>query len=91
MSEKKLDTYKRVHFAVMAIEASARKAHLTGWEIHDRLKRQDLIHKRLMRHYDQLHTQSLSWVADDTLETLKNWEREVQFVDSVIVEIKEEE
>ena len=44
--------------------------------MHDRLKRLDLIHKRLFRHYDQLHTQSLEWVVDDTIETLQNWERE---------------
>lgn len=62
----------------MAIEASAKKANVSGKEMHDRLKRQDLIHKRLMRYYDQLHTQSLEWVVDDTLETLHNWEQESQ-------------
>lgn len=67
---------RKVHFAVMAIEASAKKANITGKEMHDRLKKQDLIHKRLFRYYDQLHTQSLDWVVDDTLETLRNWERE---------------
>jgi hypothetical protein len=60
----------------MAIEASARKAHLSGKEMHDRLKRQDLIHKRLFRYYEQLHTQSLEWVTNDTIETLHNWEQE---------------
>lgn len=60
----------------MAIEASAKKANMTGKEMHDRLKRQGLIHKRLFRHYDQLHTQSLEWVVDDTIETLYNWEQE---------------
>lgn len=44
--------------------------------MHDRLKKQGLIHKRLFRHYDMLHTQSLEWVADDTVETLRNWEQE---------------
>lgn len=44
--------------------------------MHDRLKKQGLIHKRLFRHYDMLHTQSLKWVADDTVETLRNWEQE---------------
>ena len=39
-----------------------------------RLKRQDLIHQRLMRHYDLLHTQSLDYVAEDIAETLQNWE-----------------
>lgn len=70
------ETYRKIHFAVMAIEASATKAHMPGWEMHDRLKRQGLIHKRLFRHYDELHTQSLEWVVDDTLETLHNWEHE---------------
>ncbi len=70
------DTYKKIHFAVMAIEASAKKAHLSGKEMHDRLKRQGLIRQRLFRHYEQLHTPSLEWVADDTIETLHNWEQE---------------
>ena len=69
-------TYRKIHFAVMAIEASAKKANMTGKEMHDRLKRQGLIHKRSFRHYDQLHTQSLEWVVDDTIETLHNWEQE---------------
>lgn len=68
--------YNKIHFAVMAIEASAKKAGTTGKSMHDRLKAQELIHKRLFRHYDQLHTQSLEWVVDDTLMTLNNWEQE---------------
>lgn len=71
-------TYNKIHFAVMAIEASAKKAGVTGKSMHDRLKAQGLIHKRLFRHYDQLHTQSLDWVVDDTLVTLNNWEQEQQ-------------
>ena len=62
---------------MMAIEASAKKANISGKEMYERLKRQDLIHQRLFRYYDQLHTQSLQWVVDDTLETLENWEKEV--------------
>lgn len=76
MENYQTDTYKKIHFAVMAIEASARKANLSGKEMHDRLQRQGLIHKRLLRHYEQLHTQSLDWVVDDTIETLHNWEQE---------------
>lgn len=72
------DTYRQVHFAVMAIEASAKKEKISGREMHDRLKLQDLIHKRLFRYYDQLHTQSLEWVVDDTIETLHNWEQEMK-------------
>ena len=70
------ETYNKVHFAVIAIEASAKKAGLSGEEMHARLKRQDLIHRRLFSYYDQLHTQSLDWVADDVIETLNNWEQE---------------
>ncbi len=60
----------------MAIEASAKKANISGKEMYDRLKKQGLIHLRLFKYYDQLHTQSLDWVANDTIETLKNWELE---------------
>ena len=99
MEEYQTETYKKIHFAVMAIEASAKKAHLSGKEMHDRLKRQDLIHKRLLRHYEQLHTQSLEWVTDDTIETLRNWEQEekeegvkyLTFAESIVVDSEEDE
>lgn len=70
------DTYRRIHFAIMAIESGARKLGITGKEMHDRLKAQGLIHRRLINRYDDLHTQSLDWVADDISETLINWEKE---------------
>ena len=70
------ETYRKVHFAVMAIEASAKKLHLSGHEMYRRLRAQGLIHNRLFRHYELLHTQSLDWVVDDTIETLHNWENE---------------
>lgn len=70
------DSYRKVHFAVMAIEGSAEKQQVSGQEMYRRLKRQDLIHRRLFRHYELLHTQSLEWVVDDTIETLLNWEKE---------------
>ena len=70
------DISRKIHFAVMAIEASAIKANVSGKEMYDRLKKQGLIHLRLLKYYDQLHTQSLDWVANDTIETLKNWELE---------------
>lgn len=72
------ETYRKVHFAVMAIEASAKRQNVSGREMHRRLKEQGLIHRRLFRHYELLHTQSLDWVVDDTLETLHNWENEVR-------------
>lgn len=71
------DLYNRIHFVVMAIEGGARKLHISGRTMHDRLKAQGLIHNRLLARYDDLHTQSLDWVADDIVATLKNWEAEV--------------
>ncbi len=71
------DMYRRIHFAVMAIESGARKLGISGKEMHDRLSKQGLIKNRLIKRYDQLHTQSLDWVADDISETLLNWEAEL--------------
>ena len=68
------DVYPRIHFAVMAIESGARKLGISGKEMHDRLSKQGLIKNRLIKRYDELHTQSLDWVAEDISETLLNWE-----------------
>ena len=76
--QKSIDTptYRKIHFAVMAIESGARKLNISGREMEQRLQKQDLIRRRLIGHYDLLHTQSLEYVADDIAETLINWERE---------------
>ena len=71
------EIYNRIHFAVMAIECGARKLGISSKEMHERLLKQGLIHRRLIKKYDVLHTQSLDWVADDISETLLNWEAEV--------------
>lgn len=68
------EIYRRIHFAVMAIESGARKLGISNKEMHDRLRKQGLIRNRLFKRYDTLHTQSLDWVADDISETLLNWE-----------------
>lgn len=47
--------------------------HVSGAEMYRRLKAQNLIHDRLFARYNDLHTQSMDWVAHDTVETLKNW------------------
>lgn len=70
------EKYRRIHFTVMAIEGSARKLNISGQEMYRRLSKQDIIHSRLLKHYELLHTQSLDWVIDDTIETLENWEKE---------------
>ncbi|CAK7074013.1 MAG: hypothetical protein PARBB_03502 [Parabacteroides distasonis] len=62
------ETYRRIHFAVMVIESGARKLGISGKEMHDRLQKQGLIHRCLIKKYEDLHTQSLDWVADDISE-----------------------
>jgi len=70
------ETYRKIHFAVMAIESGAAKLNISGQEMEDRLQKQDLIRQRLFKHYEMLHTQSLEYVADDIVETLVNWEND---------------
>lgn len=69
--------YRKIHFAVMAIESGARKMNIPAPQMVKRLNKVELIHKRLIRHYDMLHTQSLEYVTDDIVETLRNWEARV--------------
>lgn len=77
MSEPTIEsTYRKIHFAVMAIESGAKKLNISGREMEQRLQKQDLIRRRLIGHYDLLHTQSLEYVANDIAETLINWESE---------------
>lgn len=66
--------YRKIHFAVMAIESGAKKMNIPAQQMVERLNKTNLIHKRLLRHYDMLHTQSLEYVTDDIVETLKNRE-----------------
>ena len=68
------DTYRKIHFAVMAIENGAKKMDIPAQQMVIRLNNVGLITKRLLRHYDMLHTQSLEYVTDDIIETLKNKE-----------------
>ena len=69
------EEYRKIHFAVMAIESGAEKLNISGQEMEDRLQKQDLIRKRLLDQYEMLHTQSIDYVADDITETLLNWEQ----------------
>ena len=59
---------------MMAITKGAEKLGIPEWEMYRRLKQQGLVHNRLFGHYEQLHTQSQQYVADDIVETLLNWE-----------------
>lgn len=68
------EAYDKVHFAVMAIENGAQKLNIPAQSMEQRLMKTDLIRKRLFRHYDVLHTQSLEYVTDDIVEALQNRE-----------------
>ena len=72
MSEK--EKYNKIHFAIMAIESGAQKLNISAPQMVFRLNKAGLIHKRLFRYYDILHTQSLDYVTNDIIETLKNRE-----------------
>lgn len=71
------EIYRKIHFAIMAIENGARKMEIPAQQMVSRLNNVDLINKRLIRHYDILHTQSLEYVTDDIVETLKRKEQQL--------------
>lgn len=66
--------YRRIRLAVAAIERGAKILGIDGRVMHDRLKKQGLIHNYLLAGYEPLHTQSFEYVADSTVEALQNWE-----------------
>jgi len=63
-----------IQLAVIAIETAAKKMGVTPNELTERLERQELIDNHIIKFYDVLHTQSAEYVADDIIETLKNYE-----------------
>ena len=66
--------YRRIRLAVAAIERGAKLMGIDGRQMHDRLKAQDLIRNYLLVGYEPLHSQSFEYVAESTVETLRNWE-----------------
>ena len=66
--------YKNIHLAIIAIEKGAKLMKVPPQNMYMRLKKQGLIHNFLLPYYDELHTQSAEWLAETTVETLKNWE-----------------
>ena len=69
------ESYRKIHFAVMAIVSGPKKLNISAHAMERRLQEQDRTHQRLIGQYELLHTQSLDYVADDIAETLINWER----------------
>ena len=66
--------FRQLNFALMAISNGAKKLNISEKEMYDRLQAQGLVHRRLFKRYEELHTQSLEYVTDDIVETLLNWE-----------------
>lgn len=66
--------FRQLNFVLMAIANGAKKLNISEKEMYDRLQAQGLVHRRLFKRYEQLHTQSLEYVTDDIVETLLNWE-----------------
>lgn len=65
---------RKIRLAVIAIETAEKKLGISPSDFSARLTQYDLIEKRLFKYYDTLHTQSQSYVADDIIETLRNYE-----------------
>lgn len=66
-----------MQFCVIAIETAANKMGITPQQLTQRLEAQGLIDGRLIKFYKTLHTQSASYVADDIIETLNNYEQDL--------------
>ena len=88
LQKKDINTYMegtpRTHesdvmqFCVIVIETAAKKMKISPSELTQRLEAQGIIDDRLIRFYDTLHTQSANYVADDIIETLYNYEHDVE-------------
>ena len=63
MDTRQAEIGDKIHFAVMAIEASAKEMSISPMEM-----------RRRLDCYDVMHTQSLRHVAEDVVEALRNWE-----------------
>lgn len=66
--------YENIHLSIMAIESAAARLNISNSEMYRRLNAQGLVHNLLLPFYDELHSQSLEWLTDTTIEALKNWE-----------------
>ena len=67
-------TEEQLGFAVLAIEAAAKKMNISSGEMYHRLNAQNLIESYIVKYYDVFHTMSLEHVAEDTIEALLRWE-----------------
>ena len=70
MDTRQAEIGDKIHFAVMAIEASAKKMRISPMEMRRRLEKVGLVRRLLLDCYDVMHTQSLR----NVVEALRNWE-----------------
>ena len=69
-NEKSMET-RTTQFATLAIGATARHMGISPTELHNRLKRYDLVRKLLFDCYDTLHTESIEGVVWNVTEALR--------------------
>ena len=67
----------RMGFAVLCVEATAKKLGCPYSEIYKRIKRAGLLHQ-LTTQLDILHTQSKEYVTDAIIETLERIENQAK-------------
>lgn len=72
--DRKVVNREQIHLAIMAIEKGAHLMRISPKEMYLRLKAEGLIHNFLLPYYEELHSQSADWLAETTVESLKNWE-----------------
>lgn len=66
-------TSRQIHFATLAIGATAKQMGVSSTEVFNRLKRHDLIKKLLFDCYDTLHAESIEGVVWNVMTALENW------------------
>ena len=68
------NNYNKVHFAVLAIGATAKAMHTAPSDIYLRLKKYNLVKELLFDCYDTLHAESIEGVVWNITEALKSRE-----------------
>lgn len=80
MEANKKTPSEQLLFAVIAIESAAKKYATSPSDLTMRLESQGLIEGRLWKYYEQLHTQSRDYVADDLMESLIHREKKAKAI-----------
>lgn len=66
--------YRKTHLAVAAVENAATKLGVDSADLFARLQKYGIVKDGLFAFYEELHTQSLDWVTDFIIESLRNRE-----------------